>query len=189
LPFDLERALGGHDPNAWTATLAYRPRSALPFDASAVPPERPLSLDTTVYVDALRPRGLPPAIAALVATNPIVHSAVACAEIAVSIGHLDPAHPGTARTRAALEDLLERIDRGTVHAPDPEVWVEAALLAGILARTQGLAKPARRDLLFDALILLAAAEAGCVLVSRNIRHMDLLTRLRPDAAIILYDLA
>ena len=76
-----------------------------------------------------------------------------------------------------------------VRAPSESAWVEAAVMAGILARTQGYARNARRELLLDALLLLTAIETRCVLVSRDIRHMDLLTQLRPDARILLYDLA
>lgn len=60
-------------------------------------------------------------------------------------------------------------------------------MAGILARTQGLARDDRRKLLNDALILLTAAEAQAVLVSRNLKDMDLLLRLRPDVQVLLYD--
>ena len=188
MPSDLAEVLRRHDPDRWTGTLAYRPRSALPFDPATIAPGRALTLDTTVYIDALGPRGLPGAIAALLASRPIVHAAVACAEIAISFGHLDPLHPGTPGIRTALAEVLDRVGRGTVRAASPQAWVEAAALAGILARTQGLAKASRRDLLLDALLLLEAAESGAVLLSRNIRHMDLLTQLRPDAAILLYDL-
>jgi hypothetical protein len=146
-------------------------------------------LDTTVYVDALGPRELPSAIATLLRKNNIVHAAVAGAELAITFGHLDPAHPSTPRNRTALEQALGRVPMEDARAPSPQAWVEAAVLAGILARVQGHAKGARRDLLLDALLLLTAVEAGCVLVSRNIRHMDLLTRLRPDAGLLLYDLA
>jgi hypothetical protein len=146
-------------------------------------------LDTTVYVDALGPHGLPDALVALLGRNAVVHAAVACAELAITFGHLDPAHPSTVRNRSALEAMLREVSMEAAFGPSPQAWIEAAVLAGILARIQGYAKAARRDLLLDSLLLLTAIEAGCVLVSRNIRHMDLLTRLRPDARILLYDLA
>ncbi|HET6237020.1 MAG TPA: hypothetical protein VFE41_18960 [Acetobacteraceae bacterium] len=36
-------------------------------------------------------------------------------------------------------------------------------------------------------MLLTAMEAGATLISRNVRHMDLLLRFRPDARGLLYD--
>jgi hypothetical protein len=49
------------------------------------------------------------------------------------------------------------------------------------------AREDRRAVLHDALMLLAAIGADAVLISRNIRHMDLLLRFRPDARVLLYD--
>jgi hypothetical protein len=74
-----------------------------------------------------------------------------------------------------------------MRSPSVEAWIEAAVHAGILARIQGHAKSARRDLLLDALLFVSAIELGCVLVSRNIRHMDLLSQLRPEAQLLLYE--
>ncbi len=42
-------------------------------------------------------------------------------------------------------------------------------------------------MLNDALMLLTAIEAGAVLISRNIRNMDLLLHCKPDARVLLYD--
>jgi hypothetical protein len=74
-----------------------------------------------------------------------------------------------------------------VVAPSADAWTEAAIIAGILARIQGYAREARRAVLHDALMLLTALEAGAALISRNVRHMDLLLRFRPDAQVLLYD--
>ena len=82
------RVIARHDPAAWTRTLAYRDRTELPFDAAAVSEATSVMLDTAVYLDALKAPGLPQAIAAIVARNVVLHCAIACAELAVSIGHL-----------------------------------------------------------------------------------------------------
>jgi hypothetical protein len=42
-------------------------------------------------------------------------------------------------------------------------------------------------LLNDALIFLSADEADAVLVSRNVKDMDLLLQLRPNVRVLLYD--
>ena len=175
------------DPDAWRRTLACRHRDELPFDAAIVAATTPIMLDTTVYLDALRPSGLPGPIQALLARNIVLHCAIACAELAVSIGHLDPAHPKTLAHRAPLVEIMRRMAPTRIIAPPANAWTEAALIAGILARIQGYAREARRTLLNDALMLLTAITAGAVLISRNIRHMDLLLRFRPDARLLFYD--
>jgi predicted nucleic acid-binding protein len=187
LPYSPGDLLARHDPAAWTRTLAYRARAELPFDAASVGDAMPVMLDTTVYLDALKAPGLPTPVARLVARNVVLHSAIACAELAVSVGHLDPAHPRTAAHRASLVDVLSRVVPTRVVAPSADAWTEAALIAGILARVQGYQRESRREVLHDALMLLTATEAGATLISRNVRHMDLLLRFRPDAQVLMYD--
>lgn len=184
---DAGNPLTRHDPGAWSRTLAYRDRAALPFDAAIADEATPIMLDTTVYIDALKPPGLPVPIQTLIAQNVVLHSSIACAELAVSTGHLDPRHPATAAQRAALLEILMRIPPVRIVAPGADAWIEAAVIAGILARIQGYERENRRALLFVALMVLSSMDAGAVLISRNIRHMDLLLRFRPDALVLLYD--
>jgi hypothetical protein len=94
-------------------------------------------LETTVYLDALKAPGLATSIATLVARNVVLHSAIACAELAVSIGHLDPAHPATAAHRVPLIETLSRMAPTRIIAPGADAWTEAALIAGILELIQG----------------------------------------------------
>jgi predicted nucleic acid-binding protein len=144
-------------------------------------------LDTTVYLDASKAPGLPDAIVALISRHVVLHCAIACAELAVSTGHLDPAHPRTAGNRAPLIDILSRMAPSRIVAPSADAWTEAAIITGILARIQAYPRENRRALLNDALLLLTAIETGAALISRNIRHMDLLLRFKPDAPVLLYD--
>ena len=131
----------------------------------------------------------------------MVHNCgVACAELAISIGLLDPADPRTPGTIAAIQAHLDQMSKDKTVAPSASAWTEAAVLAGILARTQGLAtskrvltldqaccqQGRRRELLLDTLLYLTAVEQEMLLVSANIRHMDLLLQLRPTTQILLY---
>ncbi len=189
-----------HDPDRHRRPFPRRHDKALPFDPSAVPPDLPLMLDTTVYVHRLQNK-IPPLIHALVETRPILHCAVAVAEVAVSVGIMDPSHTTSPLYRTPLLDLLHGIGALDMRAPGPAAWAEAGALAGILARTQfGLARPrtaltsveaeqqreSRRRLLNDALMFLTAGEHGAVLVSGNIADMDILLRFRPDIRVLLY---
>jgi predicted nucleic acid-binding protein len=183
---DVASVIARHDPAARVRSLRYRPRRELPCDPSAVPPDAPLLLDTTVYIDQLKGH-LPVEIVALVSARVILHGAPALAEMAVTVGVLDPRDP---RTRATLEpilDVLRHIPPQRIVAPSEEAWLEGAVLAGILARTQGIAQQQRRKLLNDALMVLTAAEADAVLVSRNAHDVDLLLQMKPQARVLLYD--
>ena len=189
-----------HDPDRHTNPFPRRHDSTLPFDPAVLPADLPLMLDTTVYVHRLQNK-IPPPIHALVEARPVLHCAVAVAEIAVSAGIMDPSHATTARYRTPLLDLLHGISALDMRAPGPAAWAEAGMLAGILARAQcGLAQPkttlgsaaaehqrgSRRRLLNDALIFLCAGEHGAVLVSGNVADIDVLLRFRPDIQVLLY---
>jgi len=71
-----------HDPDRHTTPFARRHDNALPFDPAALPDDLPPMLDTTVYVHRLQNK-IPPPIHALVEARPVLHCAVAVAEIAV----------------------------------------------------------------------------------------------------------
>lgn len=182
------RAYQRHNPRRYTTTLAYRARDQLPWDPDAIPTGSAFMLDTTVYIDAQKAK-LPQTLAARIATAEILHSSVALGELAASLGLLDPTHPGTPRVTHVLLETLARADPKRTRSPSTEAWLEASLLAGILARTQGFPKSDRRNLLNDALIFLSAAETGAVLLTRNLKDMDLLLQLRPDVQVLLYDQA
>ena len=143
-------------------------------------------LDTTVYIDAQKAK-LPTDLAIRLAGADIIHSAVALGELAAGIGLLDPGHPGTPNVRRVLTETLRKADPTRTVAPSSEAWLEASLIAGILARTQQLSKESRRKLLNDALVFLTAGEAQAVLVSRNSKDIDLLLRFRPDVQVLAYD--
>jgi hypothetical protein len=80
-----------------------------------------------------------------------------------------------------------RINPSRIITPSYQVWLEAAVMAGILARTQAIPKQDRRRFLNDTLLFLQAAETGAVMVSRNSRDIDLLLQLKPQAGVLLYD--
>jgi hypothetical protein len=189
-----------HDPARRVAALRYRDDAALPFDAGAAPP-LPLLLDTTCYLDRSTGRLPRPILELIAARQHLVHNCgVVCAELAISIGLLDPADARTPGTIAAIKAHLDQMEAAKAVSPSAAAWTEAAVLAGILARTQGLAVPKksltadqeccqkgrRRELLLDAMLYMTAIEQGMLLLSGNTRHMDLLLQLRPSANVLLY---
>jgi hypothetical protein len=183
---DLGSAATRHDPRRWTRTLRYRDRTALPFDASRIPLQAPLLLDATVYVDALKGK-LPAEVRALLAGRQVLHGAPALAELALAIGRLDPHDPRTAAAIGPIQETLARVPPVRTAVPGAACWIEAAVLAGTLARTQGIPRADRRKLQNDALLFLMAEETRAVLVSRNLRDLDLLLQMKPEVQVLLYD--
>ena len=173
-------------PVAGLRPLAHRPKAELPFDPFQVPAKASLLFDATVYIDQLKGE-LPRPIVDLVAARTILHGAPALAELAVTIGALDPADRRTQATLTPIVEVLTRINPSRIIVPNYEIWLEAAVMAGILARTQAIPKQDRRKFLNDTLLFLQAADAGAVMISRNSRDLDLLLQIKPRVAVLLYD--
>ena len=183
---DVQSIIGRNDPGRWSRPLTHRSRVELPFDPGQVRAGASLLFDATVYIDQLKGQ-LPTPIVNLVASRTILHGAPALAELAFSIGVLDPADRRTHATLAPIVELLERINPSRIIAPSYEVWLEAAMIAGILARTQAIPKQDRRKFLNDTLLFLQAADTGAVMISRNSRDLDLLLQIKPQVGVLLYD--
>lgn len=196
---DAGAVVAQHDPADHLGSIARRPDAELPFDLAAIPADLPVMLDTGFYISRLKGKLVAP-ILDFVEGRPVLHSGIACGELAISVGMLTPGHATTPAYRAPIMNLLATIDMDQAIAPSATAWAEAGVITGILARTQHLNRsrkelsPAedccqtgkRRKLLNDALIFLSAVEANAVLVSENINDMDLLLRFKPTAHVLLY---
>ena len=148
---------------------------------------RPAKLlyDTTVYIDILQ-GGFPQKGELLLRATEAWHSPVTEAELAATCGLLDPAH---SKTPGIIEQIAAVIDRRPSYrtlTPDPEIWREAGVLSGTLARTQGYGSERRRRVLNDALLFATARKYGCAVLSRNVRDFDLLQQLDPSGKVIFY---
>jgi hypothetical protein len=71
--------------------------------------------------------------------------------------------PATLSRRTGPRSNL--LNPSRIIAPSYEVWLEAAMLASVLARTQSIQKQDRRKFLNDTLLFLQAANSGATLVS------------------------
>jgi predicted nucleic acid-binding protein len=185
LAFDIDRSLRRLKPGKRTAPLAYRPPSTLPFLTATTPAARNVVFDTTVYIHAGQGR-LGPDAQAFVATSQAHHCSVCLGELALSLGYLDPRHPGTPAAVAFLAGVLRRIPAHRIVEPDAAVFVEASITTGILARTQSRAASDRRKLLNDALTLATAGKNGLVVFTANVADFDLLAQLQPGARVLYY---
>lgn len=166
--------------------LAYRERSQLRFLSGLKPPFPKLLLDTTVYIDALQGR-LPDYTEIALRTGSLWHSTVTEAELAALAGLLDPAHPDRASAIAQVAASIDLRPSHRILTPNRDMWREAGILAGLLARLQGYGKNEQRKALNDALIFLTAAKSGCMVLTRNLSDFDLLMQLDLRGQAIFYE--
>ena len=164
-----------------------RPRADSELEFIGTTSRRPAKLlyDTTVYVDILQGR-FPQAGEAMLRATEAWHSPVTEAELAALCGLLDPAHPQTAEIIAQVAAVIERRPSYRTITPDPEIWQQAGVLSGTLARTQGYGREQRRRVLNDALLFGTARKYGSAVLSRNVRDFDLLQQLDPSGQVMFY---
>ena len=182
----LQQSLRRFKPEKRLKRLVYRGRDELLFVSALRPPFPKLLLDTTVYIDGLQGR-LPDEVDLLLRAGSLWHSTVTEAELAAIFGLLDPSH---SHTQTAISQVAASIEHRAIHRTlnaDREIWREAGILAGLLARLQGFGKGEQRKTLNDALILLTAVKHGCTVLTRNISDFDLLTQLDGRASAVFYD--
>ena len=107
-------------------------------------------------------------------------------KIATGIANGNPKHPKWRETCAEYRGVLAAIPASRLLTPDEQVWCEAGLVAGTLARTRGLQSHQREELLNDALILLSAAKVGLAVLTSDRDHYDLLQQVCPDTIVVFY---
>ncbi len=168
-----------------SASLKRRDVSLLPFlgQVSTSPPK--LLYDTTVYIDILQDRFPGDGDLVLRAAD-AWHCNVVEAELVVLIGYLDPGHPGTAPTVKQIIATVEKIPSHRRLVPDRDVWVDAAVLAGVLARLQGYDEINRKRVLNDALLFSTARKHRLTILTRNIIDFDFLQQLEPTGRVLFY---
>ena len=144
-----------------------------------------LVLDTTVYIHRAAGR-LAPLLRDVIDRALLFHCAVALAELATGVANADPARPGWSAVRDHYTALFAAVPPSRLLTPDAQVWTDAGLIAGTLARTQGFQPHQRKECLNDALILLTAAKAGLAVLTGNRGEFDLIQQLAPEARFVHY---
>jgi predicted nucleic acid-binding protein len=185
LSSDVQSVLRRLKPEKRLKPLSRRDETALSFlDQNSNLPAK-LLYDTTVYIDVLQDR-FPQEGELVLRAADAWHSTVTEAELVAPCGFLHPGHPATA---IAIKRILETIEKRPAHrtiAPDREVWIEAGVLSGVLARLQSYSRMERRRLMNDALLFATARKSGLTLLTRNISDFDLLQQLDPSVSILFY---
>ncbi len=144
-----------------------------------------LLLDTNVYINRAAGRLAPPVRDAIDQAL-LFHCSVALAELAVGVANADPSRPDWPALRDHYSALFAAIPASRLVTPDAQVWTDAGVIAGTLARTQGFQPHQRKECLNDALIFLAAAKAGVPVLTANRDEFDLIQQIAPDGQFIHY---
>jgi predicted nucleic acid-binding protein len=172
-------------PEKRRTQLKARPEADLAFIETASIRPRKLLYDTTVYIDILQNR-FPQNGEAMLRAAEAWHSPVTEAELAAAIGLLDPTHSQTREIAEQISSVIERRPSYRTIAPDPEIWREAGILSGVLARLQGYGRDSRRRALNDALLFATARKHGCTVLTRNVVDFDFLAQLDPTGNVLFY---
>lgn len=183
---DLDSSIRRRKPEKHLRQFATRSDSDLTLVAD-LPASGAVALvaDTNVYIHDAAGR-LPSAVEALLDRTILFHCSVCVGEIATGVANGDPMHRGWKETRTVYAEVLGAIPATRLLTPDAQVWTDAGVVAGTLARTQAFQRNQRKELLNDALILLTAAKAGLAVLTSDKYHYDLLQQLCPEARFIAY---
>jgi predicted nucleic acid-binding protein len=187
LPIDLAGLVRRRKPEQRTDRLTPREAAELVSDdAFAAQPGRPtLVPDTTVYIHQAAGR-LPRSARRLVEGALMFHCSVCLAELASGLAHRDVSNPPWTEARDHFDRLFSCIPDTRLLVPDREIWIDAALIAGALARTQQYRREDQKECLNDALIYLTASKADLPVLTENRGQFDLIQQLAPEGRFIHY---
>jgi predicted nucleic acid-binding protein len=184
LTTDLGGALRRRKPEKRLARLAVRPPGEL-TGAGDLADTGPVALvpDTSVYIRNAAGL-LSPAAQALLDRARLFHCSVCLAELAIGVANADPSRPNWADLRGYYVELFAAVPATRLLIPDAQIWAEAGVIAGTLARTQTYQKHQLKECLNDALIYLSAAKAGLPVLTANRDDFDLIQQLAPEGRFV-----
>lgn len=185
MAIDLAATLRRWKPDKRLHQLRPRSETELLWVSDAPPTRLPVLLDTNVYIADAAGR-LPQAAEALLDRALIFHCSVCLAELAVGIASGDPRHRDAPAIRDHYAELMGAIPATRILVPNREAWIDAGILAGTLARIQGLQRHHRKDVLNDALIFLTASHHGLPVLTSNRTDFDYLQQLAPSGIVYHY---
>jgi predicted nucleic acid-binding protein len=141
--------------------------------------------DTNVYIRAAAGT-LPGLVQDLVERAMLFHCSVCLAELAIGVANANPSLPSWSVLRDHYIELFDSIPSARLLNPDADVWTDAGVVAGALARTQGFHRQQRKECLNDALIYLTAANAGLAVLTTDHNQFDLIQQLAPKGQFVYF---
>jgi len=181
---DLPAALRRYKPERHRAQLAPRPRGKLVAAADIGVAGRPILVpDTNIYIMSAA-GSLPDTVRLLLERSLLFHCSVCLTELATGIANFDPARSDWRAVKDHYATLFDAIPDSRILTPDHQLWIEAGVIAGTLARIQSFRKEQRKECLNDALIYLTAGKAGIPVLTANRDEFDLIQQLAPDGRFV-----
>lgn len=186
MSIDLRGAIRKRKPDKRRSQLTLRPQHQL-VEWTTLAGAGPvvLLLDTNVYINRAAGRLAAPLRDAIDQAL-LFHCSVALAELAVGIANADPSRSGWPALRDHYAELFAAVPASRLVTPDAQVWADAGLIAGRLARTQGFQPHQRKECLNDALIFLTAAKVGIQVLTSNRDEFDLIQQVAPESRFVHY---
>ncbi len=142
-----------------------------------------LLLDTNIYIDHAAGR-LAHRVRDAIDQALLFHCSVALAELACGVANADPSRAGWRAMQDHYAELFASISPSRLVTPDAQVWTDAGVIAGTLARAQGFQPHQRKECLNDALIFLIAAKNGIPVLTANRGEFDFIQQLAPEGQFI-----
>jgi predicted nucleic acid-binding protein len=184
LTISLRDSLRRHKPEKRLSAIKPRGRSNLVAADDLRLTGRPtIVLDTNVYILAAEGT-LPAAAASLMERALLFHCSVCLGELATGVANADPSRPSWPAIRDHYAALIDAVPQSRLIVPDGQTWLEAGVIAGVFARTQGFQKHQRKECLNDALIYLSAAKAGLPVLTANRDEFDIIQQIAPEGRFI-----
>jgi predicted nucleic acid-binding protein len=184
LSIDLRDALRRRKPERRRKQLTARRRSDLISVEDFAASGRALLMpDTNVYI-RVAAGTLPTLVQELVERALLFHCSVCLGELATGVANASPSLPSWPAVRDHYVELFDNIPSSRLLNPDAQVWTDAGVVAGVLARTQGFQRHQRKECLNDALIYLTAAKAGLPVLTADRNQFDLIQQLAPEGQFI-----
>jgi hypothetical protein len=184
LSIDLRKIIRSRKPEKRQTRLTTRPDSELIRASDIAGMGRQVFVpDTNIYImDAAGI--LPRAAETIVDQGLMFHCSICLAEVSVGVGKYAPKASDWQQVADHYAGLFASIPANRLLVPDAETWADAGMIAGILARTQGLQKQRSRELLNDAVIYLCATKNGLPVLTDNKVDFDHLQQLAPGGRFI-----
>ena len=186
LSIDLGSTLRKRKPDKRKSQLTTRPLEAL-IKWTALPGAglTVLLLDTNVYINRAAGR-MDRALQEAIDGALLFHCSVALSELAVGVANADPARRSWPALRDHYSALFAAVPASRLVTPDAQVWTDAGVVAGMLARTQGFQPHQRKECLNDTLIFLTAAKAGIPVLTANRDEFDLIQQVAAEGRFVHY---